>query len=143
MSKSGNHIIIRIPDPFDDTAKVRLAHMGLTDKSGNVRIREMIIFAGIFTGSFFDDLREFHDSVEDMVTIYETFKALHKKEDYHRMYLLMSIQYDFMRKPLPDPVWWLAGDSEAVMAFMIYFISRYEKLMIEDGYILPGEESGS
>jgi hypothetical protein len=97
----------------------------------------MPVFADIFTGLFFDDLCDFHDKADDLLTIYETFQALFRKKDYQHMYLLMSIQYDYIRKPLPDPVWWLAGDSAAVKLFMTLFVERYERLMINGGFIKP------
>ena len=143
MNKPENHLTVRIPNPFDGSARERLKHMGLIDSKENLRMREMIVFARIFTGQFFDDLNEFLESTGDMITVYETFKALYQKEDFQRMFLLLSIQYDYMRKPLPDPVWWLAGDSEAIMAFMIYFMPRFEKLMTEGGLVVPGEEAGT
>jgi len=99
----------------------------------------MNVFADIFTGLFYEDLCDFYDT-DDFLTIYETFSALHKKEDYQHMYLLMSIQYDYMRKPLPDPVWWLAGDSAAVKTFMTLLIERYRFMMIDDGFIEPGKD---
>ena len=131
-------VTIIIPDPFDGSAHTRLMHMGITGDDGQVHMQIMTALAHIFAGLFYDDIRDFHGT-EDLLTIYETFKALYIKEDYHHMYLLMSIQYDYMGKPLPDPVWWLAGDSEAVMAFMVIFMQALERLMISDGILKPGE----
>ena len=142
MNRIGNHLVIRIPDPFDESARARLVNMGLVDRSGILIDTAMTAFAEIFTGLFYDDLCEFSNT-EDMLTIFETFTALYKKEDYQHMYLFMSIQYDYMRKPLPDPVWWLAGNSAAVKEFMTLFMARYEKLMFGDGLIEQGEEVGS
>ena len=138
MSSSGLYSAKKAPDPFDGTAHTRLKHMGIIDDAGQVRIQAMTIFTRIFTGLFYDDLRDVHD-IDDLLTIYDTFKAIYEKEDYHHMYLLMSIQYDYMGKPLPDPVWWLAGDSEAVMAFMVMFVNAFERLMTNDGILKPGE----
>ena len=143
MRGTENNSTITVPNPFDEAARVRLEHMGLLDYKRNPRMQEMMLFARVFAGQFFDDLCEHYEKVEDLVAIYEVFKSLHGKEDYQYMYLLMSINYDYMGKPLPDPVWWLAGSSEAVMAFMIHFIKRYEQLMVGDGYIPPGEDGGS
>ena len=140
MNKPANHLILRIPDPFDGSARVRLEHMGLADSDGALIDGAMSVFADIFSGLFFGDLCDFHDSAEDLLTIYETFRALSKKEDYQHMFLLMSIQYDYMRKPLPDPVWWLAGNSAAVKAFMVLFMKRYERLMIAGGLIYLGKD---
>jgi hypothetical protein len=44
------------------------------------------------------------------------------------MYLYISLQYDRMRKPLPDPVWWLAGNPDAVQTFTRHFAAKLEYL---------------
>ena len=138
MNKTGSPLILRIPDPFDGSARMRLEHMGLIDSDSVFIDGAMDIFAGIFTGLFFDDLCDFFESSDDLHTIFEAFTALYKKGDYHSMYLLMSIQYDYMRKPLPDPVWWLAGDSAAVKGFMTLFIKRLNRLMASGGFTGQG-----
>ena len=135
MNKTGSQLKVHTPDPFDGSVRIRLEHMGIIDKDGEVADGAMAVFASIFTGLFFDDLCELFERNEDMLTVYEAFAALHKKDDPHSMYLLLSVQYDYMRKPLPDPVWWLAGDSAAVRAFMKLFINNYEHLMTGSGYL--------
>ena len=129
---------MRVPDPFDGSARVRLEHMGLIDNTGALIDSALTVFADIFTGLFFDDLCDFREDTGDLLTIYEMFKALLQKDDYPNMYLLISIQYDHMRKPLPDPVWLLAGDSLVVKAFMTLFMARYKRLMTNSGFIEPG-----
>jgi len=126
------------PDPFDGSAHMRLRHMQIYNNANKVSIQTMTVFSSIFTGLFFDDLREIYE-INDLLTIFDTFKAFHIKKEYTHMYLLMSILYDYMRKPLPDPVWWLAGDSEAITAFMIMFIHVYERLYTSEGILKPGE----
>ena len=139
MNRAGTHLIVQIPDPFDGSSRARLARMGLIDCSGELIISAMAVFADIFTGLFYDDLRDYHANTEYQLTLFKTFGALYKKEDYQHMYLLISIQYDYMRKPLPDPVWWLAGESAAVKAFMTLFIERYERFIQEDGMLQHNE----
>ena len=139
MNKTGNHLIVRIPDPFDGSVRAHLEHMGIVDEEGKMIDSSMSVFASIFAGLFFDDLCDYFERSEDLLTVYEAFAALHKKADCHSMYLLMSVQYDYMRKPLPDPVWWLAGDSAVVKMFMALFMERYGRLMENGGFIEPGE----
>jgi len=139
MNKTENRPAQRVADPFDGTARARLEHMGLYDYSGQMRTNTMLVFANIFTGQFFDDLNECHGSAANMLSIYEAFRALYEKEDYQHMYLMMSVQYDYISKPLPDPVWWIAGDPDAVTAFMAHFIRRYEHLMEIEGFLVSGE----
>ena len=125
----------RATDPFDSSARERLKYITLLGSDGSVRMMHTMIFSLIYAAVFYDDIRGFHGKAEDMVTVFETFKALADKEAYGHMYLLLSIQYDYMRKPLPDPVWWLAGESELIMAFMINFVHGLEHLMADGGYI--------
>ena len=138
MSKIVPHQSLRVPDPFDASTQARLKNMGVHNSDGGIHTQTMGAFSKIFTGLFFDDLCDNYNA-EDMLAIFEAFKALSQKEDYHHMYLLMSIHYDYMKKTLPDPVWWLAGDSGAVMAFMSMFIKGYERLMISEGFIKANE----
>lgn len=137
MDKTEGQQNSRTPDPFDGSARERFAHMGLVGNNGNLRIKHMLIFTNIFTGAFYDDLLDFHGDAGGVLAVFEAFKALYKKEDYQHMYLLMSVQYDYMRKPLPDPVWWLAGEGEAVSAFMVMFMPQFERLLISGGYYKP------
>ena len=138
MNNTKYYKTAKSPDPFDGSAHTRLRHMQIYNNANKVSIQTMTVFSSIFTGLFFDDLRESYET-SDLLAIYEAFKALNEKEEYTRMYLLISILYDYMRKPLPDPVWWLAGDSEAITAFMIMFIYEYERLYTSEGILKPGE----
>lgn len=129
MGKKNNQLIMRVPDPFDGSARTRLINMGLLDRSGEVNRESMQVFVDIFSGLFFDDLYDFFDEAKDLFAIFKTFTELYAREDYNHMYLLISIQYDYIRKPLPDPVWWLAGNTAAVKEFMTLFMERYKRLI--------------
>ena len=134
------HTSTKITSPFDSSAQTRLKNMSIIDDKGSVRTQIMVAFSRIFTGLFFDDLRDNYEA-DDLLAIYETFKAVSQKEAYHHMYLLMSVHYDYMKKALPDPVWWLAGDSETVTAFMVMLMSNFESLMTNEGILKAGEEA--
>jgi len=141
MHKKNNELIMRIPNPFDDSAQTRLVRMGVVNKDGQINQEVLSTFAAIFTGLFFDDICDFYSDTEDLLTVYNTFFEFYSKEDHQHMYLLFSIQYDYIRKPLPDPVWWLAGNGIAVKEFMTRFMVRYKELMIEAGFIKAGGEA--
>lgn len=132
--KKKNPLLLRVPDPFDGSAQTRLIRMGVLDKDGQLDMEVMSVFAGIFAGLFFDDLCDFFDDEKDLLTIYALFRELYAKQDYQHMYLFMAIQYDNIRKPLPDPIWWLAGDNTAVKEFMNLFIDRYERFVTGAGF---------
>ena len=41
---------------------------------------------------------------------------------------MISLQYDILRKPLPDPVWWLAGHIPALTQFVPGFTDYLAQL---------------
>jgi len=57
------------------------------------------------------------------------------------MLVLLCIQYDFMFKPLPDPVLWLAGHPRALAAFMPLFMDRLNNLLVNAGYLESAGET--
>ena len=135
MKKHSAGLIMRVPDPFDGSAEARLNHMGLLDQNGHIEPHSMEVFTRIFTGLFFDDLCDFYDDRDKLTTVYHAFEELAEKEDHQHMLLLLSLQYDYLRKPLPDPVWWLSGDSEAVKSFMSGFLDLLGCLMTQAGFL--------
>lgn len=126
---------MRVPDPFDGSAEARLAHMGLLDQEGRIVPRSMEVFTHIFAGLFFDDLCDFYDDRDKLTAIYRTFQELAEKEDHQHMLLLLSLQYDYLRKPLPDPVWWLSGHYESVRSFMSGFLDLLGGLMAQADFL--------
>lgn len=140
MRKKKTPFAARVSDPFDGSAQVRLLRMGIIDKNGQLDREVMSAFAGIFAGLFFDDLCDYYDDAEDLLEIYGMFRAFYSKQDYQHMYLLISIQYDSIRKPLPDPVWWLAGNHAAVKEYMTLFMEHYKHFMAEAGFTGQGAE---
>ena len=138
INKKAKELIMRVPDPFDGSADARLAHMGLMDEAGNISEAAMETFTQIFSGLFYDDLCDFHDDAGRLVIVYEALGELEAKRDYQHMLLFLSLQYDYMRKPLPDPVWWLSGNSEAVERFAKGLFQRLRALLMEAG-MLPAQ----
>lgn len=135
MTKHSAGLIMRVPDPFDGSAEARLSHMGLLDQDGQIIPDSMEVFTRIFAGLFFDDLCDFYDDRDKLTAIYRTFQEFAEKHDHQHMLLLLSLQYDYLRKPLPDPVWWLSGHGEAVRAFMSDFLDLLGGLMTQAGFL--------
>jgi len=142
MKQKPNYLTLHIPDPFDASVQARLIHMDILDESGCINESAMSAMAGIFSGLFFDDLCDFYQNTKELWSIYQIFAELYEKKDHQHLYLFLSIQYDNMRKPLPDPVWFLAGNDAAVKTFMLQFMERYRKLMAADGFLEAHEEVG-
>lgn len=136
-----NELIMRIPNPFDESAQIRLIHMGIANKDGQLNQDILSIFTMVFTGLFFDDICDFYNDIDELLMIHKVFTEFYEKEDYQHMYLFFSVQYDNIRKSLPDPVWWIAGSTFAVKGFMTQFMDCFTKLMADTGFIDEKKEA--
>ena len=90
----------RRPDPFDGFSGARLSRMGLLAGMGDVDEAAMQGFIHIFAASFFDDLCDTYESLEAISKITAAFCELEERNDPQRIFLLLSLQYDALRKPL-------------------------------------------
>lgn len=118
----------RRPDPFDGSAPARLTRMGLLTQAGEVDAAAMEVSIRVFAGSFFDELCDEYDDRKQLDQILAAFRELEERRDPQRIFLLISLQYDSLRKPLPDPVWWLAGHPPALARFSLGFASYLLRL---------------
>lgn len=121
MNTNNTHTAKRKPDPFDGSAPARLARMGVLLEDGSPDERAVALLVRIFAGSFFDELWDFYDGPRQIDAVLSAFAELAEREDPKRLFLLLSLQYDTMRKPMPEPVWWLAGDMAVLRAFTLGF----------------------
>ncbi|MDR1574239.1 MAG: hypothetical protein LBS24_08010 [Clostridiales Family XIII bacterium] len=113
----------RAPDPFDASAGARLVRMGLADENGEISGAAVSVLAGVFAGLFCEDVCDCCGS-QAAQELCGDFEKICENGDRGRAYLFLSLCYDRMRKPLPDPVWQLAGNPAAVAAFMKYFTEK-------------------
>lgn len=121
----------RRPDPFDGSADARLCRMGLLTETGEVNEAAMGVFTRIFAASLFDDLCDAHEDRRQISQVMSAFRELETHQDPKRIYLMISLQYDTLRKPLPDPVWWLAGHFPAMSRFSLGFAACLLRLAEE------------
>ena len=121
----------RRPDPFDGSSGARLSRMGLLTGAGDVDEAAMQGFIHIFAASLFDDLCDTYESLETIAKITAAFCELEERNDPQRIFLLLSLQYDALRKPLPDPVWWLAGHAPALTRFSLGFTAYLSQLVAD------------
>lgn len=128
----------RISDPFDSSSSARLERMGILQSDGEVRIETMQAFIQIFAGLFFDDLCDFYSDPEQFLPVIAAFTELAAREDSLSIYLMISLQYDSIRKPLPDPIWWLAGCTPARTTFCLGFVERLQ--LLADIQLTQGKE---
>ena len=97
----------------------RLERMGILRPDGEVNVEVMRAFVQIFGGLFFDDLCDFYSDQGEVSAVTAAFSELAARKDCQNIYLLISLQYDTIRKPLPDPIWWLAGCAPALSLFCL------------------------
>lgn len=109
------------PDPFDGSADARLRRMGLLTGDGEVDGTAMEVFAHVYAASLFDDLRDAFEDRQELSRALSAFRKLAEHQEPKSIFLLISLQYDSLRKPLPDPVWWLAGHVPALSRFSLGF----------------------
>ena len=121
MSKN---LYLCVPDPFDSSTGARLERMGILRPDGEVNVEVMRAFVQIFGGLFFDDLCDFSSDQGEVSAVTAAFSELAARKDCQNIYLLISLQYDTIRKPLPDPIWWLAGCAPALSLFCLGFVER-------------------
>lgn len=121
MSQNLHH---QAPDPFDSSADARLKRMGILRSDGEVDTETMRGLVRIVGGLFFDELCDFYSDKKGLDFVLAAFSELAGRKDYQNIYLLISIQYDTIRKPLPDSVWWLAGCTPALSLFCLSFAER-------------------
>lgn len=138
MSKK---LFLRVPDPFDNSTSARLERMGILRPDGQVNVETMRTFVQIFAGLFFDDLCDFYSDQDDLSFVMDAFSELTARKDCQNIYLLISLQYDAIRKPLPDPIWWLAGCAPALSLFCLGFVERL--LALAGAQLARGKEVSS
>lgn len=125
---SQNLAVTRDLGPFGDSAFIRLCRMGLFDSDGKPNPDTLPVFAGIFCAQFFDDMLETHDDRRIIRVACRMFGELRARREYEDMLVFLCIQYDAMRRTLPDPVWHISGNRGLVRAFMDAFASRLSEL---------------
>ena len=103
----------RPQNPFDDGAKARLHRMGLLRIDGSVDEATLNALSRAYSGLLFDDLC---DTCQNSCEITEILRRLYEAAEQaepRQKFLLICLQYDALSQPLPNPIWWISGDSEA------------------------------
>jgi hypothetical protein len=121
--------------PFGGAASIRLSRMGLLAPDGKPDPDILPVFAGIFCAQFFDDMLETHDDRRVIRVACQIFGELRARREYEDMLVFLCIQYDAMRRTLPDPVWHISGNRELIRAFMDSFASRLTALAEDAGLL--------
>lgn len=81
-----------------------------------------------YSGLLFDDLC---DTCQNSCEITEILRRLYEAAEQaepRQKFLLICLQYDALSQPLPNPIWWISGDSELAGDFAERFICHLKKL---------------
>ena len=123
----------RPQNPFDDGAKARLHRMGLLRIDGSV---DEATLSRAYSGLLFDDLCDTcQNSCEITEILRRVYEAAEQAEPRQK-FLLICLQYDALSQPLPNPIWWISGDSELAgfdprlrekILLRLYFLTQLEK----------------
>jgi hypothetical protein len=125
MNKNTTHA----SSPFDDSAIDHHRRMGLIREDGKVNIPAVTALAHVYAGLFFDALCDDCDEYETVFKICRTLIDLAHTTQPKRILLALCTEYDAMRRPLPEPIWWISGSNEIVPLFMRSFLHWLEKLL--------------
>ena len=118
----------RAHNPFDDGAKARLHRMGLLRIDGSVDEATLNALSRAYSGLLFDDLC---DTCQNSCEITEILRRLYEAAEQaepRQKFLLICLKYDALSQPLPNPIWWISGDSELAGDFAEHFICHLKKL---------------
>lgn len=121
-------------DPFDDSAQARQRRMGLLLPGGVPNDAALTVLATVFAGLLYDDLCD-HCTTYDLVTTVsrEFTSAVHSGVEPRKLFLSLCLQYDKLQKPLPDAIWWIAGNDALICSFMPAFIRQFEASCQNEG----------
>ncbi len=129
MNNAGR-ALLRPHDPFDDSAAERHRRMGLLTADSRADNAAMKVFSQIYAGLFYDSLCDFSGSFETVRTVCSRLLEL-SGEEPRRVLLALSMQYDTMRRALPEPVWWIAGSKVLLPVFASGFLEDLRVLLQE------------
>ncbi len=114
--------------PFDDSAGVRLRRMRLLQEDGAPDRKRVSVLGEVFAGQFFDDLYDFRQDAEAAGKSLGNFLKEAEGATAKYRFLLVCLQYDAIRRPLPDPVWWLSGNAQLADLFSTSFVAHLREL---------------
>ena len=96
--------------------------------AGNVDEATLDALSRAYSGLLFDDLC---DTCQNSCEITEILRRLYEAAEQaepRQKFLLICLQYDALSQPLPNPIWWISGDSELAGDFAERFICHLKKL---------------
>lgn len=115
--------------PFDDSVEMRQRRMGLLLPEGGINQKALETIASVYSGLLFDCLCDNSIGVEQVFQICNNLINLKDCGETRRIFLAICIQYDAAILPLPDPMWWIAGNDEMVAIYVRAFLQHLAELV--------------
>lgn len=120
----------RIQNPFDDGAEERLHRMGLLHGDGEINTSSLRVLSDVFAGLLFDELCDFYQDYSMVKDDLNQLFTAAEIADARQKFLLICLQYDGLGQVLPNPIWWISGNSGLAGAFADNYI-RYLKQLCD------------
>lgn len=117
--------------PFDDSAKVRLIHMGLLTESGQVNRDAVGVLARVYAGLYFDALSDAGDDKEWLTAACADLIRQLRTVSPRQLFLSICVQHDYLHMDIPEPMWRLSGNPALVEAFSEDFVRRLREFLSE------------
>lgn len=118
----------RIQNPFDDGVGERLCRMGVISADGEVNRIVLEALSNVYAGVLFDDMCDFYQDYNSVETNLRQLFAVTETAEEHQKFLLICLQYDGLRQPLPNPIWWISGNPELATAFADNYILHLKQI---------------
>ncbi|WP_409969924.1 hypothetical protein RFF05_08520 [Bengtsoniella intestinalis] len=113
-------------NPFDPSATARLRRANLIDENSEANVKAISTLASSFAAFLYDDICDSCDSCDCITAIKETLlNAQASGLPKRKLFLHICLQYDTLHKPLPDVMWWMAGNDGVVAAFVDAYIAKF------------------
>lgn len=119
----------RATNPFDHTAVDRHRRMGLLTTDDTVNAAAMDAFSRIHAALFYDDLLDFYHDPYRVQTICSALLERAGQISLHDLMLNLCIEYDYIHRPLPEAVWWIAGSDILLQPFLTGFLQWLQSCM--------------
>ena len=115
-------------NPFDDSALPRLQRMGLLSATGEADRDAIASLSTGYAGLLFDTLCDYHQCFDEVKTTLDSFLQMVDGADDQQKFLLLCLQYDAIYAPIPDPIWWISGNSNLRELFSELFIRHIQAI---------------
>lgn len=119
--------------PFDDSAPRRLQRMGLLTAEGIPNQEALAAIERLYAGLFYDALCDASDDVDNIIAVCSGISERIESGNPKQSFLKICLAYDTISHPIPEPVWWMAGNMELIAHFSVGFVKQLTDLLQEVG----------